>query len=163
MWVGVLGALAGATRSTGVLLLLPALMLYLYGPREDRLPDYPRLRAAAVGGAGETGARGVGRGHGCALGLRPRYRLRRDALWLGLMPAGVVRVLRLSGPRRGGRAGALPRPATWGRHFAGPYVGVWDGLKAAFDGGAAAAFLPAAHMLLLAAARQPVRQRRATT
>jgi hypothetical protein len=22
----------------------------------------------------------------------------------------------------------------WGRHFAGPYVGVWDGLRAAFDG-----------------------------
>ena len=22
----------------------------------------------------------------------------------------------------------------WGRHFAGPYVGVWDGVKAAFDG-----------------------------
>ena len=38
MWVGVLGALAGATRSTGLVLALPALMIYLYGPREDRAP-----------------------------------------------------------------------------------------------------------------------------
>ena len=36
MWVGVLGALAGATRSTGLVLILPALIIYLYGPREDR-------------------------------------------------------------------------------------------------------------------------------
>ncbi len=36
-------------------------------------------------------------------------------------------------------AGATPsrrstRQDDWGRHFAGPYVGVWDGLKAAFEG-----------------------------
>ncbi len=36
MWVGVLGALAGATRSTGLVLVLPAALIYLYGPREDR-------------------------------------------------------------------------------------------------------------------------------
>jgi hypothetical protein len=33
--VGALGALAGATRSAGLVLALPALILYLYGPRED--------------------------------------------------------------------------------------------------------------------------------
>src|ERR1700686_1682258 len=59
MWVGVLGALAAGTRSTGVLLLAPALVLYLHGPRGDRLCD----------------SRGV-----------LRYRLRPDALWLGLIP-----------------------------------------------------------------------------
>ncbi|HEX4563857.1 MAG TPA: mannosyltransferase family protein, partial [Solirubrobacteraceae bacterium] len=32
----VLGALAAATRSAGLLLVLPVLILYLYGPREDR-------------------------------------------------------------------------------------------------------------------------------
>ena len=42
--MGVLGALAAATRSAGVVLWLPALMLYLYGPREDRAPDFPRAR-----------------------------------------------------------------------------------------------------------------------
>ncbi|HEY2570233.1 MAG TPA: hypothetical protein VGI27_02105, partial [Solirubrobacteraceae bacterium] len=65
--VGVLGALAGATRSAGLVLLLPALILYLYGPREDRPPDLPGAR-----------------------GLAPRYRLRKDLLWLALVPLGLA-------------------------------------------------------------------------
>ncbi len=111
VWVGVLGALAAATRSAGVVLMLPALMLYLYGPREDRLPDFAAL----------------GR-------LRPRYRLRRDVLWLGLLPAGVglyMGYLALSG---GDPLAPFHVQDVWGRHFAGPYLGVWDGVKAAFDG-----------------------------
>ena len=47
-WVGVLGVLAAATRSTGIVLALPALMLYLYGPREDRAPDFDRSRATSA-------------------------------------------------------------------------------------------------------------------
>jgi len=120
MWVGVLGALAGATRSTGVLLVLPAAIIYLHGPREDRPPDHsaerrgrrPRLRAR----------------------LRPRYRLRRDALWLALLPAGAacyVAYLALAGSDP---LEPLRAQQSWGRHFAGPYVGVWDGVKAAFEG-----------------------------
>ena len=112
-WVGVLGALAGATRSAGLVLLLPALILYLYGPREDRPPD----RAA------EPGSR-----------WRPRYRLRRDALWLGLLPVGVVlygAYLALAG---GDPLAPLHAQEVWSRHFAGPFVGVWDGLHAAFEG-----------------------------
>jgi len=34
-------------RSAGVVLILPALMLYLYGPREDRAPDFARARRFA--------------------------------------------------------------------------------------------------------------------
>lgn len=112
-WVGVLGALAAATRSTGLVLLLPALMIYLYGPREDR----PAELAAA--------ARGL---------LRARYRARRDILWLGLMPLGLVAYgayLALSG---GDALAPLHAQNVWGRHFAGPYVGIWEGLVAAFDG-----------------------------
>ena len=29
---------------------------------------------------------------------------------------------------------AFHAQAVWGRHFAGPYLGVWDGVKAAFEG-----------------------------
>ncbi len=108
-WVGVLGALAGATRSAGLVLLVPALILYLYGPREDRPPD--RLG-----------------------GLRPRYRLRRDVLWLGLVPVGVVlygSYLALAG---GDPLAPLHAQEVWSRHFAGPFVGVWDALRAAFEG-----------------------------
>jgi hypothetical protein len=110
-WAGTLAALAGATRSAGVVLLLPVLVLYLYGPREDRQADFP-----------------------AAVWWRPRYRVRRDAWWLALAPMGVVAYtvyLSLSG----GEA-LMPFHAqeVWSRHFAGPYLGIWDGAQAAFDG-----------------------------
>jgi Mannosyltransferase (PIG-V) len=110
-WAGVLGALAAATRSAGVVLLLPMLMLYLYGPREDRAPDFPALAR-----------------------WRPAYRLRRDVLWLGLVPAGLgsyMAYLALSG---GDALMPFHAQDVWSRHFAGPYGGVWDGVKAAFQG-----------------------------
>lgn len=118
-WVGVLGALAGATRSAGLVLLVPALMLYLYGPREDRPPDYPG---------------GLGSRLPVPLRLRPRYQLRRDFLWIGLLPLGVVlygSYLALAG---GNPLAPLHAQEAWNRHFAGPFVGVWDGLRAAFEG-----------------------------
>ena len=113
-WVGVLGALAGATRSAGLVLVLPALMLYLYGPREDRPPDHP----SAVGGSR----------------LRPRYRLRRDALWLALLPVGAILYGAYLGLAGGDPLAPLHAQEVWSRHFAGPFVGVWDALRAAFEG-----------------------------
>jgi hypothetical protein len=110
-WVAVLGALAAATRSAGVVLLLPAAMLYLYGPREDRAPD---LLAAAR--------------------WRPVYRLRRDFLWLGIVPAGLGIYMLYLALNGGDALMPFHAQAVWSRHFAGPYVGVWDGAKAAFEG-----------------------------
>jgi Mannosyltransferase (PIG-V) len=111
--VGVLGALAGATRSAGVVLLVPAVAIYLYGPREDRPVE--RLR------------RGAAR-------LLPRYRVRPDALWLALVPVGIV-VYGVGLALGGGNAlDPLRAQEIWGRHFAGPFGGVWDGLRAAFEG-----------------------------
>jgi Mannosyltransferase (PIG-V) len=110
-WVAVLGALAAATRSAGVVLLLPAAMLYLYGPREDRAPDFlaaPRWR--------------------------PVYRLRRDVLWLCLVPAGLGVYMAYLALNGGDALLPFHAQAVWSRHFAGPYVGVWDGAKAAFEG-----------------------------
>ena len=109
--VGALGALAGATRSAGVVLALPALILYLYGPREDRAPDFPRARWG-----------------------RPRYRLGKDFAWLALVPAGLG--LYMGYLAFSGGDALLPFHAQdlWGRHFAGPYLGMWDGIKAAFEG-----------------------------
>ncbi|MGP0051206.1 MAG: hypothetical protein ACLPZR_20495 [Solirubrobacteraceae bacterium] len=66
---GLLGAAAAATRNTGILLVLPLLAMYLYGPRSARV-----LAAAPV----MTGR------------WRPRFRLQRDALWLGLVPLGLI-------------------------------------------------------------------------
>jgi hypothetical protein len=63
---GIAGAFASATRNTGLILGLAALILYLYGPRGERQPELP-------GG-----------------GLRPRFRIRADVLWLALVPLGLV-------------------------------------------------------------------------
>ena len=109
--VGLLGALACATRSAGVVLLAPALILYLYGPREDRAPDFPRARR-----------------------LAPRYRLRRDALWLVLVPVGLGVFMAYLAVSGGDALMPFHAQDVWGRHFAGPYLGVWDGVKAAFEG-----------------------------
>jgi Mannosyltransferase (PIG-V) len=109
--VGALGALASATRSTGVVLLAPALMLYLYGPREDRGPDFPSARRG-----------------------RPRYRPRTDILWLALLPAGLGLYMAHLALAGGDALAPFHAEDVWGRHFAGPYLGVWDGVKAAFEG-----------------------------
>jgi hypothetical protein len=134
-WVGVLGALAAAERSTGLVLVLPAAMLYLYGPREDRPADFepeqPHRTAVRHRSPRLLGA--VSLAHALS-SLRPSYRLRRDVLWLGLVPAGLgLYMLYLA---LDGGSALLPfhAQAVWGRHFAGPYLGVWDGVKAAFEG-----------------------------
>jgi hypothetical protein len=125
--VGVLGALAGATRSTGLVLALPALVLYLWGPREDRPPDFAWHRAALQ--------RDGHRSRGALLArLRPRYRLRREVLWLGLLPAGIVLYGACLALYGGDGLAPLRAQEVWGRHFAGPYVGIWDGVQAAFEG-----------------------------
>lgn len=63
---GLLGALAAATRSAGVLLIVPLLVLYLFGPRR--------------------GTRSLGSRHR----FGPRYALRPDVAWVFLVPVGLV-------------------------------------------------------------------------
>ncbi len=99
---------------------LPALILYLYGPREDRAPDFPAARR-----------------------WRPRYRLRRDIAVAGLVPAGLGLYMAYLAASGGDALMPFHAQDVWGRHFAGPYLGVWDGIKAALRGRAPAAVLPA--------------------
>ena len=40
-WAGLLGGLAAAERATGITLVVPFALLYLYGPRVDRAPAFP--------------------------------------------------------------------------------------------------------------------------
>jgi Mannosyltransferase (PIG-V) len=110
-WAGALGMLASATRSAGLVLALPMLMLYLYGPREDREPDFP------------DGA-----------WWRPRYRMRRDLLWVAALPVGVAAYMAYLALAGGSALMPFHAQEVWNRHFVGPYVGVWDGARAAFDG-----------------------------
>ncbi|HEX4115139.1 MAG TPA: hypothetical protein VHY18_04630 [Solirubrobacteraceae bacterium] len=130
-----LGALASATRSTGVVLILPLLLLYLYGPREDREPERrsaPRPDVLVAGRSLAVYAGSLLAGLGDA--LRPRYRLRRDALWLALVPLGLLLYMAHLAFAGGDPLAPFHAEAVWKRHFAGPYGGVWDGAKAAFAG-----------------------------
>jgi hypothetical protein len=130
-----LGALASATRSTGVVLILPLLLLYLYGPREDRDPE----RRAAQRPHALVARRSLAAcAHSLLAGLidtlRPRYFLRRDALWLALVPLGLVLYMAHLALAGGDPLAPFHAEAVWKRHFAGPYGGVWDGAKAALAG-----------------------------
>jgi hypothetical protein len=131
-WAGVLGALAVTTRSTGLVLALPALMLYLYGPRADRAPDFDFERPfRPPGGDRARAIAGLGRRLRAA---RPRYKLRGDILWLALLPAGLGLYMAYLGLSGGDTLAPFHAQGIWGRHFVGPYVGVWDGVRAAFEG-----------------------------
>jgi len=133
-WVGVLGALAGASRSTGLMLVVPALVLYLYGPREDRAPDRAAAAAAAPPLAGGLAAAARRRRTMLIGALRPRYRVRRDILWLALMPAGVALYSAWLAASGGEALGPFHAAQAWDHHLTGPFVGVWDGVKAGWDG-----------------------------
>ncbi len=155
MWVGVLGALAGATRSTGLVCALPAVMIYLYGPREDRPVDFDedrRGRRSAGERAGSARRRAVWISRAR---LHPRYRLRRDVLWLGLLPVGVIVYGAYLGVSGGDAFAPLHAQDVWGRHFAGPYLGVWDGVKAAFDGARQLLSFQRGHVYFAIAAGSP--------
>ena len=124
-WAGALGALAAATRSTGVLLMVPLGLLYLYGPRADAVP----------------------RTDGRARRLAPRFALRGDAAWLGLVvlgPAAYLALLALTTPDPWAPLGA---GAHWHRQLTFPFGGAIDGAVAAFAGA----------VQLLSASRSPVR------
>lgn len=114
-WAAALGALAAATRSTGILLVVPIALLYLYGPRADRTPD----RDAGAGRAGF---------------LRPRYRVRPDLAWLALLPAGVAAYMGYLELTGGEAMMPFQAQALWQRDFAGPFGAVASAGVAALQG-----------------------------
>ncbi len=130
MWAGVLGGLAAATRSTGALLLLPAATLYLYGPRTDcdeRSRSACRGTTQPLRDAGASAAR-------LRQLLRPRHDLKGDALWLALIPAGLLAFILWYWLAGGEPLEPFHAQALWGRRFAGPFVATWDAGRAAFEG-----------------------------
>ncbi|MDQ6744504.1 MAG: hypothetical protein M3Z27_00555 [Actinomycetota bacterium] len=103
---GTLAGLGAAARGPGVLLLVPLLFLYLYGPRDDRAADLPPERG------------------------RPRYRLRVDVLWLGLAPLGLLGYMVYLTV-----AGVDPlsfvhtQREIWHHVLAWPWTTVWEGAR----------------------------------
>jgi hypothetical protein len=107
---GACAGAAAATRSAGILLLVPLAILYLWGPRSDRPPDHARPS------------------------LRPRHPLRPDFAWLLLAPLGIAAYAGYLELAEGHGLAFLEVQDAWHRDFAGPLGGVWDGLVAAVDG-----------------------------
>jgi Mannosyltransferase (PIG-V) len=108
---GACGCLAAATRSAGLLLLLPLALLYLWGPRADRPPD-----------------RAAGRW------WVPRYRLRFDVAWLLLVPVGLAAYMGYLAAQDAGATAPFHAQDVWFRHFAGPFGGLHDAIVAAYEG-----------------------------
>ena len=163
-WAGVLGMLAVATRSTGLVLALPALMLYLYGPRADRPPDFDRARSSRARSSGVSfdgeSLHANGSLRRRLRAARPRYRLRADILWLVLLPAGLglyMGYLGLVGRRH---AGAVSRSGHLGAAFRGTLRRRLGWRARGVRGRPPAAVGTARPRLLPGRRRQPVRRRR---
>ncbi|HEV3092999.1 MAG TPA: hypothetical protein VGY30_00635, partial [Solirubrobacteraceae bacterium] len=144
-------ALAGATRSTGVVLALPLALLYLYGPREDRPPERERATALGTG----QGTRVAVKGAAVLARLRPRYGMRADSLYILLVPVGLGLYMAHLALAGGDALAPFHAQAVWGRHFAGPYGGVWDGLKAAWEGARQLLSFQSAHLYYPVASGSP--------
>jgi Mannosyltransferase (PIG-V) len=100
-WAGVLGGLASATRSAGVLLALALVVMYVYGPR--------------TGGQRLT----------LASWWRPRYRVTRSMAWLALVPIGMIAYLAYLGIAHGQPLATFSAQQTyWEHYFAGPFGAV---------------------------------------
>jgi Mannosyltransferase (PIG-V) len=127
---GLLGGLAAASRNSGVVLIVPVVLMYLYGPRADR--------AAPVRGAIEkthTGVWKIATGErGAWRRLLPRHPLSWSILWALLIPAGLGAYLGWLALKTGDGLAPFHVQQVWFRHFAGPFGGVWDGAVAAWDG-----------------------------
>jgi hypothetical protein len=129
---GALGALASATRSAGVVLAVPMLLLYLYGPREDREPD-------RLGGPW----------------WRPRYAVRRDVLWTAALPVGLAAYMAHLALAGGSPLQPFHAQQVWHRQFAGPFAGMWDGAVAAFEGARQLLSFQRAHVYFTVAGGSP--------
>jgi hypothetical protein len=93
-WAAVAGALGAATRSAGVLLVVPLAVLWL--ARGERRP--------------------------------------RDAACVALVPVGLLAFCAALAAGGGDALAPFHAQDIWFRHFAGPFVGVWDGIAAAWRG-----------------------------
>ncbi len=100
-----LGGLAALSRNGGVALILPAAVIYLYGPRSITKATPTRWGSETV-----TGLRR----------LLPRFRLRLEAVWLLLIPAGLGAYLAYLGIRYGQALAPFNVETVWYRQTTFP-------------------------------------------
>jgi hypothetical protein len=113
---GVLGGLAAAARATGIALVVPLILMHLYGPRVERAQAFPLASRPWL------------------RRLLPRYRPSLALGWVLLIPAGLGAYVLGLALWSGDGLAPFHAGAAWFRHFAGPFGGVWNGAVAAWDG-----------------------------
>jgi hypothetical protein len=119
----------GAPYSESLFLLLS--VAAFYGARTGRWA----LAGAAAGGAAATRSAGIVLLLPLAIWWwQATPRRPRDAAWLLLAPLGIAAYAGYLGLAEGDALRFLDVQEAWSRHFAGPFVGAWDGLRAAVDG-----------------------------
>jgi Mannosyltransferase (PIG-V) len=112
---GLLGGIAAASRNSGIVLVVPIVLLYLYGPRADRPPPAPPPLSRWQR-------------------LLPRYPIRPSLAWAVVVPAGLGAYIGWLALKTGDGLAPFHAQQVWFRHFAGPFGGIWDGAVAAWDG-----------------------------
>ena len=113
-WAGVLGGLGAASRNSGIALMVPVVLLYLYGPRADREPARRPVTRVQK--------------------LLPRYPITPSIAWVGLVPVGLGAYIGWLALKTGDGLAPFHVQQVWFRHFAGPFGGIWTGAVAAWDG-----------------------------
>jgi hypothetical protein len=104
---GLCGGLAAATRSNGIVLLLPLTLLYLYGPRAAPVSRAPNRW------------------------WQPRFAIARSAGWLMLVPAGLAAYLGYLWVTHGAPLAPYHAAhADWGHVFAGPFGSIVSAIGA---------------------------------
>jgi hypothetical protein len=115
---GLCGGLAAATRSDGILVLVPLVLIYFYGPRIGSGVEVTSTR------------------------WKPRYPVRPSVAWLALVPAGLAAYLVYLGIAHGQPfATYYAQQFYWHHQFAGPFgavaralVGVPDDVRRVLTG-----------------------------
>jgi Mannosyltransferase (PIG-V) len=129
---GLLGGFAAASRNSGIMLFVPVVLLYLYGPRDDALRRENRPQGDYSQGNLRRGRLEVV-GRTCRRGL-PRYRITPQLLWALLIPIGLGLYVAWLAWKTGDGLAPFRAQQVWFRSFAGPFGGVWTGAVAAWDG-----------------------------
>jgi len=132
-WAGIAGALAALTRNSGALLLVPLVLLLLYGPRADREGDRAGTGAGAAGAAAGVWPALFGDSRDGWRRLLPRYAPGAEALWLLLVPIGLAIYCVYCAAALGDALAPFHAQAQWMRHLV-PLGAVTEGTKAAWLG-----------------------------
>jgi mannosyltransferase PIG-V len=121
-FAAVLAMFAAATRNSGVLLIVPIALMFLYGPRGGSAP----LSAWALKNSPRQWLQ--------PRSWLPKYKLTPAIAWLLVVPIGLLAYMAYLWHQTGTPFTTFNVQTLWNHQFVGPITGTWDGIVAAWDG-----------------------------